>query len=80
MKMLFLAKTNVFESIHSNQFGYKKKELITCEEYAKDWKIEFNASKSASMLFEKKSTGLKTDFKLNGSTIPKAYLLEIRNQ
>ncbi|RNA20732.1 hypothetical protein BpHYR1_027271 [Brachionus plicatilis] len=35
----------------------------------------FNASKSASMLFEKKSTGLKTDFKLNGSTIPKVQSL-----
>ncbi|RNA21537.1 RNA-directed DNA polymerase from mobile element jockey-like [Brachionus plicatilis] len=49
--------------------------LRTCEEYAKDWKIEFNASKSASMLFEKKSTGLKTDFKLNGSIIPKVQSL-----
>ncbi|RNA02569.1 RNA-directed DNA polymerase from mobile element jockey-like, partial [Brachionus plicatilis] len=49
--------------------------LRTCEEYAKDWKIEFNASKSASMLFEKKSTDLKTDFKLNGSTIPKVQSL-----
>ncbi|RNA28776.1 hypothetical protein BpHYR1_048184 [Brachionus plicatilis] len=28
--------------------------LRTCEEYAKDWKNEFNASKSASIIFEKK--------------------------
>ncbi|RNA04389.1 hypothetical protein BpHYR1_036554 [Brachionus plicatilis] len=41
--------------------------LRTCEEHAKDWKIEFNASKSASIFFEKKALlGLN--------------LLEIRNQ
>ncbi|RNA11951.1 hypothetical protein BpHYR1_032897 [Brachionus plicatilis] len=42
-------------SNYKRNFIFLYSQVLTCEEYAKDWKIEFNASKSDSMLFEKKT-------------------------
>ena len=41
-----------------------------CEEYAETWKIDFNASKSASITFRKKNLNFNSEFMMAGSSIP----------